>query len=91
MEASASFTMNWKFTRPMTPVCFALGEPICRRTQQQRHRAMGGRRRHVHDGRMRCTAANRSSDPRVLRRVDSFSDTAAWVAAASSSCGWIAQ
>lgn len=24
-----SFTMNWKFTRPNTPVTFAAGEPIC--------------------------------------------------------------
>ncbi|WP_067805270.1 DUF6065 family protein [Nocardia beijingensis] len=34
--ASASFTMNWKFTRPMTPVRFALGEPICMIVPQRR-------------------------------------------------------
>jgi hypothetical protein len=27
--ASASFTMNWKITRPGTPIHFARGEPIC--------------------------------------------------------------
>jgi Family of unknown function (DUF6065) len=27
--ASATFTMNWKVTRPRVPVTFAVGEPIC--------------------------------------------------------------
>lgn len=34
--SSATFTMNWKFTRPHMPVVFAVGEPICMLVPQQR-------------------------------------------------------
>ncbi|MCX4092965.1 DUF6065 family protein [Nocardia sp. alder85J] len=34
--SSAGFTMNWKFTRPLTPVRFEPGEPICMIVPQRR-------------------------------------------------------
>jgi hypothetical protein len=34
--AVATFTMNWKLTRPKYPVTFALGEPICMLVPQRR-------------------------------------------------------
>lgn len=34
--ASATFTMNWKITRPETPVHFEVGEPICMIVPQRR-------------------------------------------------------
>lgn len=35
--ATASFTMNWKLTRPGTPVRFEAGEPFCAIVPQRRH------------------------------------------------------
>ncbi|BBZ38123.1 DUF6065 family protein [Mycobacterium conspicuum] len=35
--ASASFSMNWKFTRKMMPVRFEVGEPICMIVPQRRN------------------------------------------------------
>jgi hypothetical protein len=34
--ASATFTMNWKMTRPMTRISFEIGEPICFIVPQRR-------------------------------------------------------
>lgn len=34
--AAATFTMNWKVTRPFTEVCFAEGEPFCMVVPQRR-------------------------------------------------------
>jgi hypothetical protein len=34
--AAATFTMNWKMTRPFTEVCFAEGEPFCMIVPQRR-------------------------------------------------------
>jgi hypothetical protein len=34
--ASSTFTMNWKITRPFTPVRFEVGEPVCMLVPQRR-------------------------------------------------------